>query len=110
MLAQTSLDEAGGAVGGSGAPSGYDGPAGVAGLRALADLEGGTAEQYFTCGNALLRVGDCEAAIRAYDRAIGLEPAVREPHLNKAVAQIRTARYPEAVATFEALLRHHPGP
>lgn len=52
-------------------------------------------------GNAWLQDGRAEDAIRAYDRAIALDPNALEPHFNRGNALLRLQRQPEALAAFE---------
>ncbi len=50
----------------------------------------------------------CEDAIASYDQAIRREPGHAETHLNRGVALVKLARYPEAIAAFDEALRRQP--
>jgi tetratricopeptide (TPR) repeat protein len=44
---------------------------------------------FYNLGNALVAVGDDDAAIAAYDEAIGLDPAASLPRYNRGIARLR---------------------
>ena len=59
-------------------------------------------------GNTWLQGGRIEDALRAYDRAIALQPDYLEPHFNRGNVLLRLQRLPEALAAFERAIALSP--
>ncbi len=59
-------------------------------------------------GNAWLQNGRVEEALRAYDRAIALNPEQLESHFNRGNALLRLQRQTEALAAFERAIAISP--
>ncbi len=63
----------------------------------------------FNRANALVRAGELDAAIAAYDEAITAEPNLAQAHLNRAQAMRRLGRMDEAAVGLEAAAALDPG-
>ena len=59
-------------------------------------------------GNDALRAGNMDAAIRDYERAVGLDPTLSPARANLAVSYLAQDRNREALAQADAILRNEP--
>ena len=72
------------------------------------DMEGGSSEIYYMCGNKLLHMGRFNDAVRAYNKSVGLMPQVKEPRMNLAVAYIKLGDFQSAAQTYLDVLKIDP--
>jgi len=72
----------------------------ISALREVADREPGFADVRHLLGLALGLAGQPEAALQEFDRALALNPAYVEAHLNRAITLNDLGRYDEAREAF----------
>jgi len=58
------------------------------------------ADLHYNLANALQLGGDKSAALRAYNRAVGLRPAFAEAHMNRGVLLLSVGQFKDAVTSF----------
>lgn len=68
----------------------------------------GDAQGCNTQGNQWMQAGRAADAVRAYDRAIALQPDYLDPHFNRGNALLRLQRNEEALASFEQAIALSP--
>lgn len=66
------------------------------------------AQEWIRKGDALFNLSNYDEAIKAYDKAIGLDPNYAEPWISKGVALNRQGMYDEAVKTWDEAIRLNP--
>ncbi len=59
-------------------------------------------------GNALVDQGKYDEAIKAYDRAIEINPQLAEPWFNKGVALYLQGKYDEAIQAYDRVIEIDP--
>jgi tetratricopeptide (TPR) repeat protein len=65
--------------------------------------------EYFNLGNEYLDLGRLDAAARAYESALRLDPSLARADYNLALAYVRLGRAAEAAAILERLVAEDPG-
>ncbi len=76
---------------------------GCASLK-LGEQEKELADTYYNLGNAYLRLGSNQEALRAYRRALEINPDLREASYNLALGYTRMGRHDDAVTVLSGLL------
>ncbi|MFC1558488.1 tetratricopeptide repeat protein [candidate division KSB1 bacterium] len=72
------------------------------------DMDGGSSEVYYMCGNKLLRMARFDDAVRAYNKSIRLTPQVKEPRMNLGVVYIKMGDFQKAAETYLNVLKIDP--
>ena len=72
------------------------------------DMDGGSSEIYYMCGNKMLHMGRFDDAVRAYNKSVRLAPQVKEPRMNLAVAYIKMEDFQKAAETYLDVLKIDP--
>jgi 4-amino-4-deoxy-L-arabinose transferase-like glycosyltransferase len=80
----------------------------VSPVRLAVDRVNFRAELHYAVAGRLARLGNYEGAARALGEAIALRPDYLEAAYNLGLTQERLQRWPEAVATYERILRRNP--
>jgi len=70
---------------------------------------GDEAEAEYRAGLAALRSGDPSAAADAFERAVGIDPALLPAWLNLGIARARVQDWAGAIAAYESLIELEPG-
>ena len=65
--------------------------------------------EYYNLGNEYLELGRLDAAARAYESALRLDPSLSRADYNLAIAYVRLGRAAEAAAILERLAAEDPG-
>jgi tetratricopeptide (TPR) repeat protein len=65
--------------------------------------------EYYTLGNEYLDLGRLDAAARAYQSALRLDPSLARADFNRAIAYVRLDRAAEAATILERLAAEDPG-
>ena len=66
------------------------------------------AEAYSNLGNALKELGDLDAAVQAYDKAIRLKPRFCDPYNNLGSTYAQMGRAEDAIETYKMALMLNP--
>jgi len=69
---------------------------------------GNFSQSYFSLGNAYLKAGKLDQALRQYDLALKIEPSLRRVHLNKGIVFLRKKDYRKAEKEFWLELERNP--